>query len=202
MEAISQMTMKVQFDRGDFNNMAKLKEVTTPILLNAPVDHLALYPGLWESSLRSRIEYWRVDYIRYSRGMQRPSEIMIPMRVTIGAGKKEMKGWLVAHIMAESKEIKFSIPKADMRRETSFFQRLGQELWEMARIYYLPKLKGGLKRTQINDGITDSEKDEDGFMTAAIMWQRAVNGVGGLKISTETSTMEKKAIMMMMAYLG
>ena len=62
MEAVSLMIMKIQFDRGDFNQLEKLRETTSPILLNAPVDHLPLYPGLWESTLRSRMEYWRVDY--------------------------------------------------------------------------------------------------------------------------------------------
>ena len=102
--------------------------------------------------------------------MQRPAEIMIPMRVTIGAGKKEKKGWLIAHILIEDRQINFSIPMRKMRQETMFFQRLGQELWEMAKIYCLPKLKGGLRGTLINDGVTDSEGNEDGYMTAAILW--------------------------------
>ena len=160
---------------------------------------MALYPGLWESTLRARMEYWRVDYQRDPKGTQRPAEIMIPMRVTIGAGKKEKKGWLVAHFLIESKESNFSIPKRNIRHESTFFQILSQELWEMAKIYCLPKLKGGLKKSLINDGVTESEGDEDGYMTAAILWQRAVNGLEGLKISTETGAMERNAILMMMA---
>ena len=37
-------------------------------------------------------------------------------------------------------------------------------------IYCLPKLIGGLKRTPINDRVSELDGDEDGFMTTAILW--------------------------------
>ena len=131
--------------------------------------------------------------------MQRPKEIMIPMKITIGVKKKERKSWLVAHILPEEKEISFSIPRREIRKEEMFFQRLGQELWEMAKIYCLPKLKGNLKETKINDGVTDAEDEEDGYMTAAIMWQRAVGASEGVRVANDPDTMERNAILIMMA---
>ena len=44
MEAVSLMIMKIQLEKGEFGKMECLKEATTPIILNSPVEHLPLYP--------------------------------------------------------------------------------------------------------------------------------------------------------------
>ena len=57
-----------------------------------------------------------------------------------------------------------------MRNQDAYFQRLGDELWEMTKIYCIPKLKAKLRSVNIDTGLTDAEEVEDGYMTASIMW--------------------------------
>ena len=121
------------------------------------------------------------------------------MKITLKIGKKEKTGWLLASIDTRRKEISFQIPRRDMRSHESYFQRLGDELWEMTKIYCIPKLKSKLRSVCIDTGMTDAEEVEDGFMTAAIMWQRAVCRMQSRLVSNEVNVMEKNSILMMMA---
>ena len=83
----------------------------------------------------------------------------------------------------EQKQISFWIPRRDMREESSYFQRLGSEIWDMAKLYCIPKLRTSLKSVTIETGLTDAEEVEDGYLSAAFMWQRAVYGIQGGVVS-------------------
>ena len=85
--------------------MERLKETTTPIILNSPVDHLPLYPEMWEAELRQRMQYFRNEYNPNDKTQQQPSEILIPIKVTLREGKKEKSGWLLASIDVRRREI-------------------------------------------------------------------------------------------------
>ena len=76
---------------------------------------------------------------------------------------------------------------------------MGSELWDMTKIYCIPKFKMNLQEVRIDDGITDAEGQEDGYMTASIMWKRAVCQLKARLVSNEVSTMERNSILMMMA---
>ena len=199
MEAVSLMIMKLQYERGEFLHMDRLKETTTPIILNSPIDHLPLYPGMWESELRQRMQYFRNEYQQDQSEQRHPAEILIPMKITLREGKKEISGWLLATIDIRIREVSFQIPRRNMRKHESYFQRLGDELWGMTKIYCIPKLKAKLRAVNIDTGVTDAEEVEDGYMTAAIMWQKAVCRLQNNVVSNEVNVMERNSILMMMA---
>ena len=69
----------------------------------------------------------------------------------------------------------------------------------MIKIYCIPKLRTKLRTVNIDNGLTDAEELEDGYLSAAYMWQRAVCGVQSSLVSNNEATMEKNSIHMMMA---
>ena len=85
-----------------------------------------------------------------------------------------------------------------MRREDTYFKRLGDELWEMSKIYCLPKHKAGLRTVIIEDGVQDAEEVEDGYLSASYMWQRAICGLQTKIIANDYRVMEMNSVLMMM----
>ena len=86
-----------------------------------------------------------------------------------------------------------------MRREESYFRRMGDELWEMSKIYCLPKHKTGLRSVIIEDGLMDADELEDGYLSASYMWQKAICGIKNGIVANDYGAMEMNSILMMMA---
>ena len=69
----------------------------------------------------------------------------------------------------------------------------------MIKLCCLPKLRENLKSVTIEAGVTDAEEMEDGYLSAAYMWQRAVYELTDRVVSNEQKSMERNGVLMMMA---
>ena len=101
--------------------------------------------------------------------------------------------------MPTEKEVWLTVPRRDMRWEATYLWRIGETLWETAQIYCLPKIRGKAKKIEIVDNVIDSEDNEDGYMVAALMWQRSVYKTNCFRVSNDLDAMEQNALRMMLA---